>query len=113
MSDMTGYTFRRGALERIARERGTINAESIDEISTRQKNLMLADMLFVVLTSPDSTSSITKQHGDYSTTIGSMKITEKDDIRELMNALYNNPDSELNQILTSYQGGVRWVQEYD
>jgi hypothetical protein len=113
MSNMTGYTFERGQLENIAMNRGVSNVKSFSDLTVRDRNLLLADMLFVIITSPSSTASVSKQHGDYSTTVGSVRIENQDALRKLMTALYSNPDKELNDILTSYQGGVFWVHEID
>lgn len=113
MSNMTGFTFERTALEQIAMNRGVSEINDFVELTTRQKNLILADMLFIIFTSYSNTGSTSKQHGDYSVTIGAKIITDKTDIYKLMTALYQNPDSELGEVLSSYQGGVQWINEFD
>jgi hypothetical protein len=70
-------------------------------------------MLFIIITSPSSGGSITKQHGDFSVTIGASSITNISELRKLMLALYDNPDKELNELVSTSQGGVGWIQEYD
>jgi hypothetical protein len=113
MSNMTGYTFEREALEQIALNRGVSEITDFAELTTRQKNLVLADMLFIIFTSYSNSGSSTKQHGDYSVTVGAKIITDKADIYKLMTALYENPDSELGDVLSENQGGVRWINEFD
>jgi hypothetical protein len=113
MANMTGFTFTREQLSHIAAERGTSSVTALSELTREQKNLMLADMLFIIFTSYSTTGSTSKSHGDYTLTVGAKTITDKDDIYKLMTALYANPDQELNQVLSSYQGGVSWIDEYD
>ncbi len=113
MANMTGFTFERGQLENIAMNRGVQDVMFLSDLTQRDKNLLLADMLMVIITSPSKTASVTTQHGDYSTTIGSVTIDNTDELRKLMIALYQNPDAELSEIMASYNGGVSWVQEFD
>jgi hypothetical protein len=113
MANMTGYSFTREQLEHIALNRGTLGIEHFHDLTLRDKNLMLADMLFIIYTSPTSSGAITKQHGDYSVTIGSAQIGDKDKLYKLIDALYKNPDKELNQLLADSQGGLSWLTEYD
>jgi hypothetical protein len=113
MGSMTGYTFTREQLEGIVTNRGLGDVTSFSELTLKDRNLMLADMLFIIYTTPTSTGSVSKQHGDYSVTVGAMQITDKDNIYKLMTALYSNPEQELNQTLATYQGGVCWINEFD
>jgi hypothetical protein len=110
---LTGYTFTEKQIKYIVEDRGLINVTSSSEISRRDKNLVIADLLFIIYTSPSSSGQITRQHGDYSVTIGSTQITDKDDIYKLLMAIHSNPDEELSVILSSAQGGASWINEID
>lgn len=111
MSGLTGYVFRADVLERIANERGVGNAVSIEDIDRRTRNLMIADMLMVLFTSPSNSGSKTKSHGDFSVTIGGQIITDKNDIYDLMMRLYQNPDGELLEAIAEVMqsGGVQFL----
>jgi hypothetical protein len=113
LSNLTGYSFTKEQILSVAYNRGFDEETDITTLTLRDRNLLLADLLFIIFTSPSSSGALTKQHGDYSVTIGSTQITDKADICKLMNALYENPDKELGQILSSYTGGVYWVDEKD
>lgn len=110
ISSLTGFSFERGVLERIAMERGVINATSIEEIDARTKGLIKADLLFVVYTSPTTTGSYSRQHGAYSESIGGQSITDKANIYDMMMALYKKwDDKEMIETLDDMEGGLQWL----
>lgn len=98
-------------MRRIAIERGVEDATSMEDIDRRTRNLMIADMLMVLFTSPSNSGSKTKSHGDFTVTIGGQIITDKNDIYALMMRLYENPDSELYEAIAevSDMGGVEFL----
>lgn len=110
MGSLTGYTFDRPVLERIALERGVQDAVSLEELSQRDRDLILADMLFVLYTSPTQTASLTKQHGAFSQTIGSQYISDKRNIYELMNKLYAKWDDPKLEDISDTAGGLAWLE---
>lgn len=111
MSSLTGYVFDKPVLERIALERGVSDITDFADLTQRDKDLLLADLLFMMFTAPSMTASISKKHGSFSQTIGSQTITYKDDIYDLMMKLYNRwGDSKAND-LADMGGGVAWVDE--
>lgn len=111
MRGLTGYVFREDVLRRIAVERGVENATSIEDIDRRSRNLMIADMLMVLFTSPSNSGSKTKSHGDFSISIGGQIITDKSDIYALMMRLYDNPDEELHEAIAEVAdfGGIKFL----
>jgi hypothetical protein len=109
MKSLVGYDIKETALLRIATERGVANVEDWTTLTTRQRNLVLADMLMYLFTSPSNSGSKSKSHGDFSITIGAQIITDKDDIYNLMMQLYKNPDDDLASILEETSGGCGWM----
>lgn len=110
MSSLTGYSFDRPVLERIALEREVDGIASFEELTQKDRDLILADMLFVLYTTPTQTSSLTKQHGAFSQTIGSQYISDKRNIYELMNKLYAKwGDPKLDDI-SEAGGGLSWLE---
>jgi hypothetical protein len=109
MGNMTGFDFKRPVLEQIAVKRGVRNVSDYSELSRREENLILADLLFVIFTSPSTSGSTTKSHGDFSVTVGAATMTDKSDIYKLMMNLYQNPDQELHAAMADLQGGCQWL----
>lgn len=109
MGSLVGYPVSEASLERIARERGLTEVSDWTEISRRQRNLVIADILFVLFTSPSNTGSVTKSHGDFTLTVGGVILTDKSDMYDLMMKLYNNPDNELYELLDDV-GGCEWTE---
>lgn len=111
MSTLTGFTFEKPVLERIAMERGVSDVKEFSQLQQRDKDLLSADLLFVIYTSPYQTSSLTKQHGAFSQTIGSQIITDKKGIYNLMTALYKKWNDDKLEIVEQMNGTLHWVNE--
>ena len=109
MSTLTGFTFERPVLERIAMERGVSEVTEYNQLELKDKDLMLADMLLVIYTSPYQTSSLTKQHGSFSQTIGSQIITDKRGIYNLMTALYEKWNDDKLEIVKQMEANLYWI----
>ena len=110
MSSLTGYIFDDAVLERIALERNVAGVASFSEITERDKDLLTADLLFVLYTSPSQSASFSKKHGQFSQSIGSQIITDKDGIYNLMVRLYQKwEDPKVNEI-EEMGGGLEWMQ---
>ena len=110
MGSLTGFTFERPVLERIAMERNVQDVVSLEDLSQKDRDLILADMLFILYTSPTQTASLTKQHGEFSQTIGSQYISDKRNIYALMNKLYAKwGDPKLDDI-SDTAGGLAWLE---
>lgn len=107
---MTGFVFDKPVLERIAMERGVAEVTSFEQLTERDKDLVLADMLFVIYTSPTQTSSLSKSHGNFSQTIGSQYISDKKNIYELMMKLYSKwGDAKANTVNVGGEG-LQWME---
>lgn len=109
MSTLTGFTFERPVLERIAMERGVSDVTDYYQLEQKDKDLLLADLLLVVYTSPYQTSSLTKQHGAFTQTIGSQIITDKRGIYNLMTALYKKWNDDKLETVIQMDGGLQWI----
>ena len=110
MSSLTGYIFDDAVLERIALERNVAEVGSFAEISEKDKDLLTADLLFVLYTSPSQSASISKKHGQFSMSIGGQSITDKDGIYDLMMRLYQKWEDHKAEELESIGGGLEWMQ---
>ena len=110
MSSLTGYIFDDAVLERIALERNVSDVCSFAEITEKDKDLLTADLLFVLCTSPSQSASISKKHGQFSQSIGSQTITDKDGIYNLMVRLYQKWEDPKIKEIEEMGGGLEWMQ---
>ena len=110
MSSLTGYVFDDAVLERIALERNVAEVGSFSEITEKDRDLLTADLLFVLYTSPSHSASISKKHGQFSMSIGSQTITDKDGIFEFMMRLYQKWEDPKVKELEDMGGGLEWMQ---
>lgn len=111
LEGLTAYVFDKAVLTRIAVERDVMAVTDYKELTQQQKDLMLADLLYVIYVSPNYTASQTNQHGAYTQTIGSQRYDTKKDIYNIMIGLYKKwDDPKLEQL----GGNVTvWVNEYN
>ena len=110
MSSLTGYVFDDAVLERIALERNVAEVGSFAELSEKDKDLLTADLLFVLYTSPSKSASISKKHGQFSMSIGGQTITDKDNIFDTMMRLYAKWEDPKAKELEDMGGGLEWMQ---
>ena len=110
MSSLTGYVFDDAVLERIALERNVAGVASFSDITEKDKDLLTADLLFVLYTSPSQSASFSKKHGQFSQSVGSQTITDKDGICRLMMQLYTKWDDPKAEELEDIGGGLEWMQ---
>ena len=110
MSGLTGFVFDKDVLWRIAEERGVADAQDISDISQETRDLLLADLLFVIYMSPNSTASSSHKHGSFERTIGSQTLTDKDSIYNMMVALYKKWGDDKLDIVPNASGNLTWME---
>lgn len=109
LSGLTGFVFDRDVLERIAMDNGVAEVTSYDELEQKDKDLLLADLLFTAYVSPNTMASSTRQHGAYTYTVGSQTIQDKKGIYEMMAALYKKYGKEEKLALIA-GGNLQWME---
>lgn len=109
ISGLTGFSFDKAVLKRIAMERNVMEVTSLNDIDQKTRDLITADLLFVIYMSPTSTPSMTKQHGAYSFTVGSQTINSKKDIYNLLVYLYRKWDDDKLEAVEDSDGGLQWL----
>lgn len=109
MKSLTGYSISDSVLKRIAMEREVSEVSDYKQLGQREKDLILADILFVAYTSPYQTSSHTKQHGAFSQTIGSQIITDKKGLLNMIIAYYKKWNDEKLEAIESLNDGLQWL----
>lgn len=111
LEGLTAFVFDKAVLTRIAVDRAVIDITDTKQLTQQQKDLLLADLLYVIFTAPNYTASLTNQHGAYTQTIGSQRYDSKKDVYNIMIGLYKKWDDPKAELL----GGstTTWINEYD
>lgn len=111
LSGLTTFTFDKAVLTNVALERGVIGITDYSELTQKDKDLCLADLLFAIYTGPDYTANMTNQHGAFSQTLGSQRYDSKRDIYNTMMRLYNKWEDKKAEEVPS--AGLQWIYEYE
>lgn len=110
LSGLTGFIFDKAVLNRIALDRGVSSVTNYEELDTKTKELLRADLLWVAYVSPNVWASSTHAHGSYSQTIGSQTIyvDEKERIYNILMGIYRKyNDEKLEEV--SDNGTLQWL----
>ncbi len=111
LEGLTAFVFDRAVLNRIAFERGVDSITDYSDLTQQQKDLCLADLLFVIYTAPNYTANMTQQHGAYTNTVGSQRYDTKKDIYNVMIGLYKKWNDE--KVKEIPKEGLQWINEHD
>ena len=112
LSGLTGFVFDKSVLNRIAEERGVALATSLSELTQKQRDLCLADELFVIYTGPKSTASSTNQHGSYTHIVGSQSMNDNKYIYNAMVKIYTTyGETAKLALIPDADGFMEWTNE--
>lgn len=89
MSGLTGFTFDKAVLTRIALKRGVANVTEYEELTEKQEDLITADLLLTAYLSPTTWASFNQSHGSYKKGVGSQTMYNKEEILEWLRGIYN------------------------
>lgn len=111
LSGLTAYVFDKSVLKRVAMERDVMSVTGIDELDTKTRDLLRADLLYAAYLSPNVWASYTNQHGSYSKTVGSQTIyvDEKERLYSTFMAIYKRYDDDKCQEIEGSQGNLQWL----
>lgn len=110
LSGLTAFVFDKAVLKRIALDRGVYNIAYYSDLTTQQKELLYADLLFVAYLSPNVWASATQAHGSFSQTIGSQTVYSEDKERlyNVFIGIYKKyGDEKLDEIEDN--GNLQWL----
>lgn len=109
LAGLTGYVFDKAVLKRIALDRGVNEVSDYEELDSKTKDLLLADLLYVVYLSPNVWASSQQSHAGFSHSVGS-QTTYAEDKKRLYNtflSIYKKyDDAKLNEVSG---GTVQWI----
>ena len=85
---LTGFTFTRKQVTYIVLARGLQDVTDLAELTQRDKDLLTADCLRIIYTTPSQTGNNSWSHGDATETQGGIGITDKRQLYQYMVGLY-------------------------
>ena len=101
LSGLTAYIFDKSVLVTIARDRGVADIQTYEELKQKQKDLLLADLLFKVYIGANSSASYSQSNGNSKIAVGSQTINDKTSIYNTMYSLYSKwGDDKLSIVST-------------
>lgn len=111
LSGLTAYVFDKSILKRIALDRGVLDVDDCSVLEQQTKDLLKADLYYVVYTSPNVWASSTHSHGSYSQTIGSQTIynEEKERLYNVFMSIYKQYDDDMLSVVQSADSNLQWL----
>lgn len=107
LSGLSGIVFDESVLKRIALDRGVDRIEYPESLSQKQKDLLLADLLWTAYISPVTIPSFSRQHGQFSMSKGQQNISNKDALYREAMRLYHKWGERLDEDVSS---GLKWSE---
>ena len=106
-----GFVFDRATLEGIAWEREITDVTSFDELDTKTKELLKADLAYAAYYSPNTWASSTQTHGSYTKTVGAQSVYEENRERlySLFMGIYEKYNDEKLEVLKGQSGSLQWI----
>lgn len=94
MSGLTGFTFDKAVLTRIALERCVADVTEYAQLTKRDRDLITADLLLTAYLSPTVWASFDQSHGSYKKGIGSQTMYNKEEIYNYLYNIYSQYEDE-------------------
>ncbi|MDY6318505.1 MAG: hypothetical protein SPL37_03115 [Prevotella sp.] len=94
MSGLTGFTFDKAVLTRIALERGVDQVTAYAQLTKRQRDLITADLLLTAYLSPTVWASFDQAHGSFKKGVGSQTMYNKEEIYNYLYNIYSQYEDE-------------------
>lgn len=110
LKNRVGYELSTEKVEGIILERGLQNITDYSELTQQDKDLLLADILFLLLTSATQTASKSWQSGGTTMSIGAQMLTGKERFYDMMMGIYEKYDDPKFDIAESLGGGAQWLE---
>ena len=111
LSGLTGFVFDKTVLERIAIERNVANIASFEELDTRTKDLLRADLLYTAYFSPNVWASSSNSHGGYTKSIGSQTLyaKEKERLYNMFYHIYSKYNDDKLEEIQDNECNLQWL----
>ena len=111
LSGLTGFVFDKDVLFRVATDRKVLGVTDANELTQQDKDLLLADLLFVAYNSPNVMAGHTNEHGSFKQSVGSQTINDKKGIYKMMVALYKKwGDEDKLDLISDASSNLSWME---
>lgn len=104
---LTDFSISRSMATNIARKRNVIDVVDYSELEERDKDLLLADVIYSIQLKPRKSASYSQSHGDYSVSMGSEEVGDISNLLAMADRLYAKW-KEKNDIVVEY-GNLQWL----
>jgi len=109
ISGLTSYIFDKAIYKRIALERGVSDVTSFDDLDTKSKDLLLADVLYVAYMSPKQSASISLTHGSNKKSVGGQTTGNTTDLYDIIKGIYTKYEDDKLELVTRGDGTLNWI----
>lgn len=110
LKNRIGYEIATEKVEGVILERGLQDITEYSQLTQQDRDLLLADTLFLLLTSPTQTASKSWSSGGTSLSIGAQMLTGKSEFYNMMMGIYKKYDDPKLSIAETLGGGVQWLE---
>lgn len=111
LSGLTGFTFDKAVLQRIAFDRGVESVNSYALLDEQAKDLLRADLLYTAYLSPNVWASASHSHGSFSKTIGSQTLytEDRERIYNVFMGIYRKYDDVKLSEIDGDNATLQWI----
>lgn len=109
-----GFVFDKATLECIALERGVADVTDFEELDTKTKELLKADLARAAYYSPNVWASSSHSHGSYTKSFGPQTLYEGDRERlyNIFRTIYEKYEDAALDEITNTDSTVQWVDVF-
>lgn len=93
----------------IAYKRNIINIKEYSELTEKDRDLIMADLLFSLLFKPKKTASISQSHNGFSQSIGSSEMQSLGNLLSYARSLYLKWGESVPELLEQNTGELQWL----
>lgn len=111
LSGLTGFVFDKAVLQRIALERGVNEVTDFEELDTKTKDLLRADLLYTAYFAPNVWASSSNSHGSYTKSIGSQTLyaKEKERLYNMFYHIYKKYNDDKLEEIKNNEATLQWL----
>lgn len=111
LSGLTGFVFDKAVLKRIAYDRNVFEVTDYEELDTKTKDLLKADLLFTAYFSPNIWASSTQSHGSYTKSIGGQTIytADKERLYNTFVRIYSKYEDDKLEEIKENEATLQWL----
>lgn len=111
LSGLTGFVFDKAVLKRIAYDRNVFEVTDYEELDTKTKDLLKADLLFTAYFSPNIWASSTQSHGSYTKSIGGQTIytADKERLYNTFVRIYSKYEDDKLEEVKANEATLQWL----